>query len=488
MGGVLIANARLVNPADGSAGEPADLWVSDGRLARCPGTRDEPVLDLAGRWVLPGLWDAHVHMTQWAMARRRLDLSGVRDTAGLLAALDAEVAQRPDWAHDPVVGVGVHAAGWQHTPTGEQLDALSATVPVVALSGDLHAAWANRAALERLGLAHLASGRLVEQDAFDVQLALNHATSATVADHDEWVAQAAQDAASRGVVGIVDIERSDNLADWARRMDAGFTTLRVRAAVWPELLHDRIARGVRTGDVVGGHRMLVQGPLKVIVDGSITAGTAWCREPYGDPPGTGRCNVEPDELLRLMDAATAAGIECAVHAIGDAAMDAVLDAFAESGATGSVEHAHLATADQAGRMAMLGLTASVQPQHLPGDRDPVERLWPGRVALPLGTLERAGVRLTLGSDAPVVPLNPWQAIQDAVTRTGDDRPAWHREECLTLSSALRASTNGVMRLVPGAAADLVALDHNPFDMDPGHLHTISSVLTLVAGEVTHNAL
>lgn len=121
--GLRLANARLVDLASGAADEPIDLWVVDGRLARCPGQDDSPVIDLQGRWVLPGLWDAHVHMTQWAMARRRLDLSTAGSSLELLDALASELLRRPDWAHDPVVGVGVRSAGWRALPTADQFDA-----------------------------------------------------------------------------------------------------------------------------------------------------------------------------------------------------------------------------------------------------------------------------------------------------------------------------------------------------------------------------
>ena len=140
-------------------------------------------------------------------------------------------------------------------------------------------------------------------------------------------------------------------------------------------------------------------------------------------------------------------------------------------------------------MAALGLTASVQPAHLLDDRDAAEALWAGRTAgaFAYASLRDAGVPLVFGSDAPVAPLNPWLAVRAAVTRTGDDREPWHPEQRLSMSDSLAASTGGVRALVPGAPADLIALDVNPFDIDPERLSEIRTSVTMVAGHVTHRA-
>ncbi|HSN43840.1 MAG TPA: amidohydrolase family protein, partial [Propionibacteriaceae bacterium] len=345
------------------------------------------------------------------------------------------------------------------------------------------------AALALYGLNH-PTGHLIEHDAFGMQTRMNETPDATL---DAWVANAARDAASRGIVGIVDYEMAWNPGVWGRRVASGFDTLRVKVATYPLELDRAIGEGMHSGKQLDEFGLLTMGPLKIIADGSLTARTAWCHSPYPTPSAAGPQGVPNyswDELIDLIGRADRDGLDCAVHAIGDRAAAMVLDAFTETGARGSIEHAQLLTADDRGRMASLGLTAGVQPAHLLDDRDAAETLWPGRTAgaFAYASLRDVGVPLVFGSDAPVSPLNPWLAIQAAVTRTVDGRPAWHPEQCLSMDEAVGASTGGVRSLVSGASADLIALDVNPFEVDPASLSGIRTSLTMVAGRTTHTTL
>ena len=274
--------------------------------------------------------------------------------------------------------------------------------------------------------------------------------------------------------------------------------LRVRTAVYPHQLEQVIAAGLRTGDPLPGTGGLAtMAPLKVITDGSLGTRTAWTHEPYSDGPATpdhpcGVANYSVAELVEFIRRATAAGLEVALHAIGDRANTAVLDAFAAGGGRGSVEHAQLVTRGDADRMAALGLRASVQPAHLLDDRDLTDRIWGAERAersFPLRMLADAGVRLALGSDAPVAELNPWLAMACAVHRSGDERPGWHPEQALTPREALAASVDG-RRLRPGEPGDLVLLDDDPLSPAPpaeaAHaLRHMQVQLTICAGTVTH---
>ena len=242
------------------------------------------------------------------------------------------------------------------------------------------------------------------------------------------------------------------------------------------------------------------GPLKIISDGSLNTRTAYCCEPYVDEPTSrGKLNVPPAELTDLLARATAHGLAVAVHAIGDAAVSAALDAFAATGARGSIEHAQLMARPDIARMGALGVTASVQPAHLLDDRDVTERCWPDRAdrCFPLRSLLAAGVTLAMGSDAPVAPLDPWLAMAAAVHRSADERPAWHPQEAVTPAEALAASTFGAGTVGAGSRADLVLVDQDPLapagDRVGGDSaaaaarlrHTRVSV-TLVDGEVTYD--
>ena len=522
---LLLTRARLA----GHTG-PVDLLLRDGRVrgvapsgtlsngdlgdASGPGPRAAPVerVDLDGRTVLPGLWDQHVHLTQWALVRRRLDLSGARSAAEAVRFVRDRLADGPPEPGTALVGYGFRDGLWPGVPTAALLDAVAGEVPVVLVSGDLHCAWLSTAGLRFVGVGSHPTGVLRESEWLPLAAVVDR-----VADRlaDTWVADAAAAAAARGVVGVVDLEITDNLAAWRRRFDGGFDALRVRAGVWTPWLDDVLAAGLRTGDVLPGTGgLLEQGPYKVVTDGSLNTRTAYCHDAYPGltgPEAHGILSVPPDELVPLMKRAHDGGLRCAVHAIGDHANALALDAFAATGAQGSVEHAQLLDAADLARFAELGVIASVQPEHAMDDRDVADRHWAGRTgrAFAYGSLDDAGAVLALGSDAPVAVLDPWVAIAAAVSRTRDGRSAWHPEQRIGLRTALEASTD---RQGPyptaGAPADLVVLDTDPFEIGAGSegrdadgsdakrsdadvseaLRRIPVAGTLLAGRWTHREL
>jgi predicted amidohydrolase YtcJ len=179
-----------------------------------------------------------------------------------------------------------------------------------------------------------------------------------------------------------------------------------------------------------------------------------------------------------------------VHAIGDRANAIALQAFARTGARGSIEHAQLLDDADVRRFAQLAVVASVQPEHALDDRDVADRYWAGRTrrAFPLRSLLDAGAVLTFGSDAPVAPLDPWLAIGAAVHRTRDQRPRWHPEQEITVAEALAASMatgRPGAALSPGDPADLLVLDADPFTADAGVLRAMPVAATMLGGEWTH---
>ena len=181
----------------------------------------------------------------------------------------------------------------------------------------------------------------------------------------------------------------------------------------------------------------------------------------------------------------------ATHAIGDAAVGAALDAYAATGARGSIEHAQLVTRADVRRLAELGLRASVQPAHLLDDRDLTELIWPGRAerCFAFRWMLDDGAALVLGSDAPVSPLDPWLSIAAAVHRSRRRPGAVGPEHALTAQEALAASVDGQPMVAGGSRDDLVLLDHDPLAVtdDPrSYLRGMSVALTVVAGEVVHS--
>ncbi|UTT61931.1 amidohydrolase [Microcella humidisoli] len=479
-----IRNARPLGGHD-----PIDLLIDDGVIVGILPAGIEAAasddLDLEGRFIMPGLWDEHVHLTQWAQHRRRIDLAPA-ESAAEAAAIVRSSLSRGAATDAVVVGVGFRDGLWPDAPNAALLDSVAPDRPIVLVSADVHCVWLNSAALVHFGVDSPSGadgdGVLREDAAFAITARLD---SAPDAELDRWVAEAAAEAAARGVVGVVDLEMRWNRDDWARRVAAGFDALRVEFGVYPQHLDRAIELGLRSGQPLAG--TVSVGPLKVITDGSLNTRTAYCCDPYPDAPAEayGRLNVPPCELHPLLARGSEAGFELAVHAIGDGANRLALDVFAKLGRGGRIEHAQLVHDSDFARFAALGVTASVQPEHAVDDRDVAERYWPGRTrrAFALRSFLDAGARIVLGSDAPVAPLDPWVAIAAATSRTRDGRPAFHAEQSITVVEALAASTRSLVGL--GEPADLVALDVDPLAVAPETLRTMPVALTMLAGRATH---
>lgn len=482
-----IAGVRIVGPGSELLPDEGlfDVFLAEGRIADiAPTGALRPrgvVLDADGAWLAPGLWDHHVHATQWALATERHPLGHVATAA---QAAD-EMADAPVLPDGRRVGVGYRDALWPDAPSLELLDAATGGIPAYLVNADVHSVWLNTAALRREGMSS-PDGVLREAPAFEISRRLN-AADPDVAD--ALVTAMAARAAARGVVGIVDFDLGWNEEAWERRARAGFDLLRVSYGIYPEHLERAIAAGRRTGDAIEGG-LVRTGPLKVISDGSLGTGTAACTHPYPDG-GLGVLSVGPGELVELMTRATGAGIACAIHAIGDAANSHALDAFALTGATGTIEHAQLVAHADLARFARLGVAASVQPEHALDDRALVEGTWAAQTALayPLRSLHAAGAELRFGSDAPVARLDPWRAMAAAVFRSYDGRTPWREEETVPVGVALAASTAGGSRhpssVAVGARADLVLVGADPAAVDERRLREMPVHATLLDGRVTH---
>lgn len=475
--------------------DPVDILLADGRIADVAPTgalrTSAEVLDVGGAWVIPGLWDHHVHTVQWALSAQRERLGDAASPTEA-AAIMADAAPGADGRR---IGAGFRDAMWQARPALALLDAATGDVPTYLINADVHSVWLNTAALcrERFEDAH-DDGLLREEDAFEISRRLNAVDDAVA---DTAVRAAADRAAARGVVGVVDFDMAWNAQAWRRRLEAGFDTHRVSFAVYPSDLDRAIAEGLRSGaaiaDVPNGDLVRV-GPLKVISDGSLGTRTAACSHAYdGGHGGRGGLTVPPDALRELLMRATGAGLNAAVHAIGDDAVTNALDVFAATGAAGTIEHAQLVPHADLARFARLGVAASVQPQHALDDRTLVDRLWASQtsIAYPLASLYAAGAGIRFGSDAPVSPLDPWCAIAAAVWRSGEDGEPWRPEERLEIGAALRAcahdGTGGAAAIAPGAVADLVVCGADPLTADDAGLRGMSVLATLVGGRVTFRA-
>ena len=315
---------------------------------------------------------------------------------------------------------------------------------------------------------------------------------ASVEQIDAAVTEAVQAAASRGVVGIVDFQRAWTVADWRRRIGAGVNQLKVEFAVFAEHINTAIEAGMRSGDVIAStDGLLSVGPLTIVTDGALKPRKSFCHDSYDGvtgPTARGILKVDYEKLVSVMTRAHAAGLELAVHAVGDAAVAYALNAFEAVGVQGSIERAQLIQWDDIHRFADLGITASMQPELALVERELAEMLWAGRTdrAFPLASLANAGVSMAFGSDAPHSPLDPWLGIAAAVERTRGGEPAWHPEQRISPEVALAASTRS--RVAVGEPADLVVVEYDPLFSSVDELRQMPVAATFLGGRLTHSSL
>jgi predicted amidohydrolase YtcJ len=297
-----------------------------------------------------------------------------------------------------------------------------------------------------------------------------------------------------------------SLTDLAELVDG---RLRLTLDIPADAIATAAARGLRTGASLEARRTLRFGWAKEYSDGALGSGTAALFESRTcGEPSAGILRVQPDELDALFASARPAGIGMAVHAIGDRAVAAVLDAVERAGSplhgtpNDRIEHVQLARAADRARFAPLGITASVQPIHAAADRDLVEACWGGRQAdaYAFRSLADAAALLAAGSDAPVESANPWLGIFAAVHRRfptdprGDWRPAEslstaHALSAYTLAPAVAIGAEDEGHLRPGARADLAVLsvDLPTLLRADEALASVQSELTLVDGAEVHRS-
>ena len=406
----------------GRYSEPLDVTVTNGTITAIEPTRGvgDGDFDADGANLMPGLWDNHTHFSLAALISQCTRFSHKATKSEILAAVEDHLRHRPP----RLVGYGFRSATWPTPPSAADLDAITG-IPVALMSRDLHSLWCNTPALEQAGAIGHPTGFLVEEEAF---AGIRHIMSRYL-DLVEHAVQAAElEAASRGLVGIVDFSSGWAVEAWQQRATSRSIGLRVEAATYPERLDDLIAMGAGTGEELAENLKI--GPLKIIADGSMGSRTAHCIAPYPNPlPGhpNGKPNYTRSELLALLRRAHKARLQAAVHAIGDAACHNVLDAFEISGARGSIEHVQCVAPADLPRFSRLKLVASIQPAHQLEDVGVVDQVWPDAKsrAYPMLDLQRSGTKLAFGSDAPVASLDPWKAIEAACHRP------YRRDQALT---------------------------------------------------------
>jgi predicted amidohydrolase YtcJ len=482
------------------------------------------VVDAAGKRLLPGFNDAHVHFTDGGA---QLDSVELND-----ATSPQEFARRiGERATKTTKGEWVLGGDWDETkwtpaelPTKELIDAVTPAMPVAVNRYDGHMVLANSLALKLAGITAQtpdpAGGVIVRDKQGNPTGALKDAAEDLLfkavppPSHDQRrhaIERALEHAASLGVTSVQHMNPDyADIAIYSELLDEGKLTTRIYAAPLITQVDDQVKIGIRRA--FGGPYLRI-GAVKAYSDGSLGSTTAYFFEPYSDQPGNrGLLSDEMHPLSLMQDRmmrADAAGLQICTHAIGDAGISAILDIYAaiekEHGSRDRrwrIEHSqHLAVKDF-DRFAQLHVIASVQPYHAIDDGRWAEgRIGHDRASRTYAfrTLLNHGVRLAFGTDWEVAPLNPMLTLYAATTRAtldGKNPDGWFPEQKLTIKEAIEAYTMGSAyaefqesekgSITPGKLADMVLLSDDVLSIDPVKIRDVKVFKTWVGGKLTYD--
>jgi predicted amidohydrolase YtcJ len=472
--------------------------------------------------VVPGFMDGHVHFLSGGFQLASVELRDADSPAEFTRRLKRYAAKlRPgewilggDWDHERWPGSPLPDRSW--------IDSVTPKNPVFVSRLDGHMALANSAALKLAGLSRasrdIPGGTIVRRpdgeptgvlkdEAQDPVYAVVPTPSPTQSD--AALTRALTWAASHGVTAVADVSVPWYEVAALERAHAKHA-LTARVAVFVPLEYWRQLADTVRAKGVGDDWLRVAG-VKGFVDGSLGSTTALFYEPYNDAPATKGLMVTPEDSLRArIGAADSAGLQVAVHAIGERANDLLLEIYdSVAKAHGPrdrrfrIEHAQHLRRQDIGRLAQSGVIASMQPYHAIDDgRWAEKRIGPERIKTTYAfrSLLDAGAHLAFGSDWTVAPLDPVLGIYAAVTRRtldGKHPEGWVPQEKITVEEALRAYTMGNAygvfaektrgRLVPGYKADLVLLDRDLTAIPPEEIEQAKVRATIVGGRVVFSS-
>lgn len=496
------------------------------------GVRARRVVDLDGATVVPGLADAHQHMAWFGQTLAEVDLTGARTLGALYDAVAARAATLPPGAF--VVGSGYDDVAMGASPHRTGLDRAGGGRPVWLKHRSGHVSAVSSDVLRRAGLAGREAavpegGRVVRDADGDATGIVEESAQTAVGalllpypvdDLAAAVTRAAGAYAAQGLTHVTEcgvgggwIGRSPReLAAYQQVRDAGGLAVRVQVMPTVEMLHvvpggpgATLDLGLASGF---GDDDLRLGPMKIFFDGALSSRTAALRTPYVDRGGSGYLADDPALLHERVVAAHAAGWRVAAHAIGDRAVDAALDAFADAharhpapGRRHRLEHAALADDAAVARMAALDVTPVPQARFLAEIGDSMlAAVGPERASLLYrhASFLRAGLRVPGSTDRPcVADGHPLASMHAMTTRRTAAGHVLGPDERVDATTALRAHTVDAAlvageadrwgRVAPGLLADLAVLSADPTTVDPELLPGLEVLATLRGGRATHGA-
>ncbi len=489
------------------------------------------VVDLGGRFVMPGFNDAHLHLSSGGFEKLNVELAGTAS----LEQMKTRIAERVKSA---TPGEWILGRGWDDTkwterrmPTRQDLDSVTGDHPAIFARADGHMLVANSIALHLAGINKGTPdppGGRIDRDANgepngDLResaqgLVRRVVPEPTLAQRRRALELAVQEANRFGVTSVQDNSDWQDFLTYAELENEGKLTLRITE--W-------LPFGAPL-NILEQHRslhspqdpLLHTGMLKGFMDGSLGSHTAAMLQPYTDEPkNSGLPQFEQAQLDQMTEQRAAAGFQSGFHAIGDRGVEMALQAFAAAeryvrehnpqaaqlrqpgGFRFRVEHAQVVAPGHFARFRELGVIASMQPNHLLTDMNwAIERIGPERAKYSYAWNEflKNNVWLAFGTDYPVEPITPFRGLYAAVTRKNEvGTKEYIPEQKISIDQAIAAYTTGAAyaefaetekgRLAPGFLADFVVLDRDITKIPPAEILQTKVLRTVVGGKTVYEA-
>lgn len=515
-------------------GIPATPWaeavlIEDGKIVLTGNNEDvlhaagenAQIVRLNGGMVTPGLVDSHCHMASLGITLQRVCLIGVSSLKECRQIIrDAAAKLAPgEW----LLGRGWNNHLWEEArePDKLDLDDIVPDNPVAMTRACGHLIWLNSKALERAGIdastPEPAGGQIDRQIETNIptgiireslELIANHLPQVSRERKKEAILKAQALSLSYGLTGVHTCETLSDYLAFAELAAEGKLKIRVCHLLPPEDLKAADERDITPGN---HNDRLWHTHVKLFMDGSLGANTAYMHEPYEDSPlQYGIACMTKDEALSHIKAAYAAGRSVAIHAIGDRAVTESLDAIEEARKTwpgpwrDRIEHVQFCRPEDLDRFANMDIVASVQPGFLPTDwRTAEKKLGKERCTNSYAwkSILNKGIKMQFGSDTPVEPNNPLIGLQAAVTRCDSEGlplGGWFSDQKLTLEQALsgytlsaawtgsREQSSGT--LAPGMLADLTIFEQHLGEVPENQISQVKVRATLVGGEIVFGEL
>jgi predicted amidohydrolase YtcJ len=488
------------------------------------------VIDAQGKLVLPGFVDCHIHFMEGSLGLTQVDLNGSKSVAEIQRRVKAYAVAHPDkkW----ILGMGwtYPTFGPSALPDKKFLDEVVPDRPVFLRAFDGHSSWANSKALAMAGITRETpdppNGKIMRDDKGEATGALQESADDLIQNFTPKPTREERLAALRlGMVeankfGLARVHSAGGDFEWLDLFNElrqqQQLSVRFYVAYFldpPSLRADEIEK-IEQARRTYHDEWLSGGAVKTMVDGVVEAHTAAMLAPYSDDPAKiGKLFWDPVKYKEAVTELDSRGLQIFTHAIGDKGVRLALDAYQGAAETNHtkdmrprVEHIETISAQDIPRFGKLGVVASFQPLHAYPDEDTL-LIWARNVgkereqrAWVWHSIESTGGKLAFGSDWPVVTLNPWPGVQNALTRKtreGDPPGGFVPQERVSLEDTIKAYTLGAAfagrrektegSIEPGKLADLIVVDRDLFKIDPSQVADTKVLLTVVGGKVVYQS-